>query len=283
MKNRTRLILLAAVLLSLIPVTYFVNRDTTVSDDEKLQRAVREDHAFLEGKIPVVTVRPTTAPAGYRNDYHFRADFFLWNIPVWDAALAEFKGKPDVQYLEVGVFEGRSALWIIDNILTHPTSHFTGIDPFIDVPGFEGFKDVFLANLNLSGAQGRSTIVTGFSQIELRKLPLESYDIIYIDGSHEADDVLEDAVLSHRLLKKGGVLIFDDYLWQLEGASNVRPKPAIDVFYAFFKDDYDVVHNGYQLLLKKKSGGGGAATRPTDWMPQPATAPAQKSDSQPRR
>jgi hypothetical protein len=126
--------------------------------------------------------------------------------------------------------------------------------------------------------------VTGFSQIELRKLPLESYDIIYIDGSHEADDVLEDAVLSHRLLKKGGVLIFDDYLWQLEGASNVRPKPAIDVFYAFFKDDYDVVHNGYQLLLKKKSGGGGgAATRPTDWMPQPATAPAQKSDSQPRR
>ena len=38
----------------------------------------------------------------------------------------------------------------------------------------------------------------------------QKYDIIYIDGSHEARDVLEDAVLAYRLLKIGGLLIFDD-------------------------------------------------------------------------
>ena len=63
MRNRTRLFLLLAILLCLIPVTYFVNRDTTVSDDEKLKRATREDHAFLEASIPAVVIRPTTAPA----------------------------------------------------------------------------------------------------------------------------------------------------------------------------------------------------------------------------
>ena len=47
----------------------------------------------------------------------------------------------------------------------------------------------------------------------LRRLPLESFDIIYIDGSHAVNDVLEDAVLSFRLLKPEGILIFDDYRW----------------------------------------------------------------------
>ena len=51
------------------------------------------------------------------------------------------------------------------------------------------------------------------SQVVLRRLPLETYDIIYIDGSHATSDVLEDAVLSYRLLKPGGLLIFDDYHW----------------------------------------------------------------------
>jgi hypothetical protein len=34
------------------------------------------------------------------------------------------------------------------------------------------------------------------------------------DGSHRARDVLEDAVLSWPLLKVGGIMLFDDYLWQ---------------------------------------------------------------------
>jgi predicted O-methyltransferase YrrM len=39
------------------------------------------------------------------------------------------------------------------------------------------------------------------------------FDIIYIDGNHEPEYVLEDAVLSFRKLKVGGILIFDDYGW----------------------------------------------------------------------
>ena len=38
-------------------------------------------------------------------------------------------------------------------------------------------------------------------------------DFIYVDGSHQAHDVLCDAILSFKLLRVGGIVCFDDYLW----------------------------------------------------------------------
>jgi len=49
-------------------------------------------------------------------------DWFTHKIPSWDIALDEFKGKPNIAYLEVGAYEGRSVMWMHDNVLTHPTS-----------------------------------------------------------------------------------------------------------------------------------------------------------------
>jgi predicted O-methyltransferase YrrM len=65
------------------------------------------------------------------------------------------------------------------------------------------------------------------------------FDLIYIDGSHQAPDVLTDAVMSFQLLKVGGVMIFDDYLWTMDkpGFQDVlkMPKPAIDAFLNIFQ------------------------------------------------
>jgi len=56
--------------------------------------------------------------------------------------------------------------------------------------------------------------------------------MIYIDGSHETPDVFSDAALSYRLLRIGGLMIFDDYIWG--GGANadpiMNPKMAIDCF-----------------------------------------------------
>jgi hypothetical protein len=65
------------------------------------------------------------------------------------------------------------------------------------------------------------------------------FDLIYIDGSHQAPDVLTDAVMSFQLLRVGGVMIFDDYLWSMDkpGSQDVlkMPKPAIDAFINIFQ------------------------------------------------
>lgn len=56
------------------------------------------------------------------------------------------------------------------------------------------------------------------------------FDIIFIDASHEAIDVLSDGVLSWNILNENGVLIFDDYKWDKLENYHFRPKVSIDAF-----------------------------------------------------
>ena len=194
----------------------------------------------------------------YRGKYDFPgADWFTMNIPVWEKVLEPFKGKPGVNYLEIGVFEGRSLIWMLENILTDPTARVTGVDIF-DQSTYN-YKDNYFKNVEKSGAADKVTMIQDFSQVALRGLPLGSFDIIYIDGSHAKDDVLEDAVLSWRLLKEGGVLIFDDYTWAGHSFNRTSvdpvesPKVAIDPFVQCFGEHLEVIHNSRQLIVKKLS------------------------------
>jgi hypothetical protein len=57
-----------------------------------------------------------------------------------------------------------------------------------------------------------------------------SFDFIYVDGSHQAADVLTDLVFAFDLCRKGGVILCDDYLWGLEQNPLLAPKIAIDAF-----------------------------------------------------
>ena len=182
--------------------------------------------------------------------YEFTYDWFTSAVPVWTRVLAPYVDRPETHYLEVGVFEGRSAIWMLNNILTHPTSTITGIDLF---PG--DLKERYLANLQLSGAAEKAITITGRSQVELRNLKPDSYDIIYIDGGHTADMVLADAVLCWDLLKVGGILIFDDYRWKREEyPAEVRPGVSIEAFITAYRNFLEVVHLDYQAIVRKKQG-----------------------------
>ena len=181
--------------------------------------------------------------------YRFTYDWFTQHIPVWREVLAPYQGRPNVHYLEVGVFEGRSAIWMLENVLTHPSSTLTGIDIF---PG--DHMNWYLANLQFSGHADKATTIKGRSQIELRRLQPDSYNIIYIDGGHSADMVLADAVLSWDLLKTGGVLIFDDYGWPRKYPDELKPAVAIDAFITAYRNYLDVLHYSYQVILRKQQG-----------------------------
>jgi predicted O-methyltransferase YrrM len=131
--------------------------------------------------------------------------------------------------------------------LTHPTAKATGIDIFPDK-----LKKRFLDNLKTGGFLDKVTVIQGWSQVELRRLPLDTYDIIYIDGSHLAKDVLTDAVLCWPLLKDNGIIIFDDYKWKLDRPVQLRPKSAIDSFLVCFGGLYELIHRGYQIIIRKQ-------------------------------
>jgi predicted O-methyltransferase YrrM len=186
-----------------------------------------------------------TAPSS--KPYRFTADWFSPDIPKWEKYLAQFRGKPNLRYLEIGVFEGRSVVWMLENILTHPTARFTCIDPF-----FGDLMARFVENLKISGSLDKATIIKGFSQDKLKDLAPDSFHIIYIDGSHAAADVLVDAVLSWPLLKNGGILIFDDYGWHPEIPLEVRPQAAVEAFLTAYRNRLEVLDLSYQAIFKKK-------------------------------
>ena len=57
-----------------------------------------------------------------------------------------------------------------------------------------------------------------------------TFNLIYIDGSHYCDDVIIDTIKSFKMLKSGGVMIFDDYLWRYYSKDIDNPAAAINVF-----------------------------------------------------
>jgi len=208
--------------------------------------------SFLVLWASIVSINSCVAgeDAEYTKKYNFSKDkdWFTDRVPVWNKVLADFRGKPNIRYLEIGVFEGRSAIWMLENILTHPTARLTCVDIF-----WGPYKKIFLDNLTLSGFAYKAKIIQGRSQDKLRRLPPNSFDIIYIDGSHIAYDVLADAVLSWQLLKNGGLLIFDDYgVGHGPIPSEYAPRVAVDAFITVYRNNVEIVHRGYQVILKKQ-------------------------------
>lgn len=189
--------------------------------------------------------------------YKFTQDWFSADIPNLSRFLAPFKGKP-IKMIEIGSFEGRSTVWFLENTLIHPKASITCIDTFAGSPEHQNIKinlqnleKIFDYNVKTSGYSSKVFKIKGVSQEVLRKLPLYSYEIIYIDGSHKACDVLEDAVLSFRLLKKHGVMVFDDYIWPVKLPEIKKPKKGIDAFLNIYQGQYQILHQKEQLFIKK--------------------------------
>jgi hypothetical protein len=108
---------------------------------------------------------------------------------------------------------------------------------------------------NVAPFAGRVTKRKGLSGAQLAALVAEGgerFDVVYIDGSHFADDVLLDALLGWRLLVDGGTMIFDDYLWRFERYGLSRnPSAAIHLFLKLVAADHVVLHAGHQVIVRK--------------------------------
>lgn len=190
--------------------------------------------------------------------YTFQTDWFSSTISNWAKSLSEFKSKPNLSFLEIGSFEGRSAVWLLENILTDDSSRLTCIDTWKGSIEHQGSKlDLgtieahFDHNIELAGKTHQIIKIKDYSSRALRKLSYDSYDFIYIDGSHKASDVLEDAVLCWRLLKVGGIMIFDDYIWEPQYAKIESPTIAIDSFLSCYDDQLVIIQKEEQVTVRK--------------------------------
>jgi len=182
--------------------------------------------------------------------YEFTADWFSHHVPVWQQHLASLRGRAGLRYLEVGVFEGRSLFWLLDNILTAPNAHATAVDAFFALqPNYEA---TFRANLARCPTGAKVDVVKGDSADVLRALPLASYDLAYIDAGHGQRALFVDLALTWGVLAEGGLLILDDYGMGVgRMPRNLRPGPVVDTFLDAVALEVEVIHRGYQLILKR--------------------------------
>ena len=60
------------------------------------------------------------------------------------------------------------------------------------------------------------------------KINEEFFDIIYIDGAHDYQSVLSDANNSIKILRKTGIIFFDDFLSEVDNKRQIMN--AIKVF-----------------------------------------------------
>jgi predicted O-methyltransferase YrrM len=179
----------------------------------------------------------------------FTTDWFNSNIPIWKRYLNKLKSKP-LTFLELGTFEGRSAIWVLENILTHPDSRLYVVDhwKFVGDHNKNPYK-TFLQNIK--PYKNKVVICKGYTKVMLRKFQKIEFDFIYIDANRHSQNVLEDAVLSFPLLKPNGLLIFDDYTNNKEHDINC-PKPGIDAFLNTYANEIKVLYTKWQVVIKKR-------------------------------
>jgi len=187
----------------------------------------------------------------------FSSDWAAEHFFTWAELLHQLRDK-SVRILEIGSWEGRSALFFLNYL---PHSRIVCVDTFGG--NVEHGLDPYWVELALkSESQFDSTVAAFADRVEkmkgnsatiLPKLGISGrrFDLAYIDGSHMAADVYSDAVLTWPLMERAGIVIFDDYEWDLMNEEFERPRLGIDAFLAAFRGHYKEVHRGYQIAIAK--------------------------------
>jgi predicted O-methyltransferase YrrM len=186
----------------------------------------------------------------------FAEDWFSGKYTAWEPIINELEGRTS-ELLEIGSFEGLSACYLLWRL---PEAKLTCIDTFAGSPehaaygvSVAGLEERFDRNVALFDA-GRVDKHVGESGRVLPELVADGrrFDLVYVDGSHHALDVLVDASLSWRLLAPGGVLIFDDYTWTTLGDDPLlRPGVAIDAFLSLVREHAELLFRQRQVAVRK--------------------------------
>jgi hypothetical protein len=198
-----------------------------------------------------------------REDYEFTSDWFSWNIDTWQRVFANVDVSPR-RVIEIGSYEARSTVWIVENLLTRAGGSIVAIDSWAegterDQTGMRAVENRFdwnigvakrrCPNVEIQKCKGPSWLA--LSQLIERGLQ-GTFDFIYIDGNHQAADVLTDLVLGFRLCRVGGLIFCDDYLWEMHRPVTETPKLAIDSFLACFHLRMRIIpERFYQIYLQK--------------------------------
>jgi hypothetical protein len=169
----------------------------------------------------------------------------------WLKFLPQSNNLP-LNYLEIGTLHGANLISVEHFFGKNKESKFVVIDPYADDIEYNEYKGEQDLNYNTFRTNVEMVnLIDDVSLFHLReksskaipKLKDYYFDIIYVDGNHKPENVLEDAVMAWRKLKNQGIMIFDDYDWEFKTCNTKR---GIDAFVLGYAD---------QIQAQKEYGG----------------------------
>lgn len=183
---------------------------------------------------------------------------------------------------EIGVLEADNSVAMLQ---ANPRLELLCVDPWQCYEAYHDYRrqskmDAYYeaAILKTEPYDDRCRLVRVYSMDAARDVPDESLDLVYIDGNHEFDFVMEDIITWSRKVRPGGVVSGHDYYRTRQewiGRQRTSRMQVIDAVEA-----YRAAHRIDHLITV---GGGPKHTDaiPPSWMwikPEPHPWPANRSE-----
>ncbi|GMI43393.1 hypothetical protein TrCOL_g9684 [Triparma columacea] len=208
------------------------------------QSQCKIDYEFTEDN------RANDQGRGYNFTEHWAHNFHFCNWSKWLLDLPAMEALPGgPRVLEIGVFEGRTSTWLLENL---PSARYLGVEPF---PNSNLRVNLNAVTRNVPGSS--IVMVEAPASKALPDLITEGhkFDLVYVDGDHSEGGALWDAMLGWELLAVGGIMIFDDYFdWELPDEMEKKlgtVRKGCDSFVNARREDMRILWRWDQLAVRK--------------------------------
>lgn len=181
-------------------------------------------------------------------------DLFSNNIPSWMYIFEKYSLKnKEMDVLEIGSFEGRSSIFLLKKLDRINLTCVDTFEPFHELQDnnserFDNIFDNFKKNTNTYSKRLNIIKNTSSNFFSINK---KNFDFIYVDGSHEYVDVKKDADEAFKIIKKDGIIIFDDFLWHYN--QNLKKSITYAILEFLYKNrkNLKILYSNYQIIVQK--------------------------------
>ena len=158
--------------------------------------------------------------------------------------------KVPLRVLQIGTYTGDATEWLLKN---------REIERIHDVDTWQGSVEIDHESIDFSEVEkyydsritDERVIKCKMTSDEFFIVNAMRYNFIYIDGDHTAVQTALDGLNAFKCLEDGGVMAFDDYLWNYKGDRFLEPKRGVDAVLEVCKGQYVLIESGYQVWIQK--------------------------------
>ena len=220
---------------------------------DQIRQAMPQQHYWLRNTVMIFQK--------YSNGNGFDQNIGKKILPTWFSGIAHnFRLVPQLplRALQIGAFTGDATDWLlenrdvvyIDDVDTWAGDEYKEFDELKDYNSIswsdvEEFYDFRFKN------EGRVQKFKMSSDNFFANSSIRTYNFIYIDGAHFALETARDGLAAFRSLESGGVLAFDDYLWDILKDPFRRPKRGVDAVLSVCMGQYKILEVGQQVWIQK--------------------------------